>query len=112
MSEDKRRARRFDLHLPVTVTSIGEKEAAAAVRTKDISSSGLFIELDERVQPGTKVEMLVTLPREITQAGAVRLRCTGRVVRVDRQQERTGLAVTIERYEFLRNREAESDTIQ
>lgn len=100
---DKRRARRFELQLPVTVLAVGDKAATTPVRTKDISSTGMFLEFDENVEAGTKVEMVVDLPQEITHAGQVRLRCTGRVVRVDRTKaSRTGVAVTIERYEFTR----------
>lgn len=103
MLDEKRRARRFDLALPVTLVSVGEKDTGQTVRTKDISSSGIFLELDEKVQSGTKVEMVVCLPEEITQAGAVRLKCIGRIVRVDRADQRMGVAITIERYEFLRS---------
>ncbi len=110
--DDKRKARRFELQLPVTVMAVGEKPAGAEVRTKDISSTGMFLELDENVESGTSVEMVVDLPQEITQAGQVRLRCTGRVVRVDRNHpSRTGIAVTIERYEFLRLPDDGSDPV-
>ncbi len=103
MMEEKRRARRFDLHLPVTLLAVGEKKARETVRTRDISSSGMFLELDANAVPGTRVELMVDLPQEITQAGTVRLSCTGRVVRVDKAtQTRTGLAVKIERYQFMR----------
>jgi hypothetical protein len=109
MNEEKRRARRFDLTLPVQVTAVGERKSCRTVRTRDISSTGLFIEFDERVQTGTKVEMLVTLPKEITQVGAVQIRCVGRVVRVDYgSHDRMGVAVTIDRYEFARAAEAGS----
>jgi len=107
MNEDKRRARRFDLDLPVQVLTVGEQKPFETVRTRDISSTGLFIEFDQRVQAGTKVELLVTLPREITQTGPVQIRCMGRVVRVERgERERTGIAVSIDRYDFTRVAEA------
>lgn len=103
MHEEKRRARRFDLSLPVTMISSGAEKRPRVVQTKDISSSGIFLEFDEELRPGTKMEFVVTLPGEITQAGPVRLRCIGRVVRVDRgTPKRAGVAVSIERYEFLR----------
>lgn len=108
MNEEKRRARRFDLNLPVQVVAVGENKASQTVKTRDISSTGLFIEFDQRVQAGTRVELMVTLPREITQVGAVQIHCMGRVVRVERAEpERTGVAVTIDRYEFARLGEAE-----
>jgi hypothetical protein len=103
MNEDKRRARRFDLFLPVQVVTVGELKSSETVRTRDISSTGLFIEFDKRVEAGTKVELVVTLPREITQTGPVQIHCMGRVVRVERgERERTGIAVSIDRYDFTR----------
>jgi len=48
----------------------------------------------------------MTLPHELTQAGPVRVRCLGRVLRSDDQdQGEFGVAAAIERYEFLRNGE-------
>jgi len=103
MHEDKRRARRFDLYLPVQVVTVGETKSSESVRTRDISSTGLFIEFDKRVEAGAKVELLVTLPREITQAGPVQIHCMGHVVRVERgERERTGVAISIDRYDFTR----------
>lgn len=103
MNEEKRRARRFDLALPVTLLSAGPKPAPLTLQSRDISSNGILLECDEEVLPGTTVELVVTLPEEVTQAAPVRLRCLGRVVRVDRGPEkRIGVAVTIERYEFMR----------
>lgn len=104
MADERRRARRFDLSLPVTLLALQEKSGdQQAVRTKDISSTGMFIEFDEDVQIGSKIELIVDLPQEITQAGTVRLSCTGRVVRIDRAKPaRPGVAVSIERYQFMR----------
>ncbi len=103
MADERRRARRFDLTLPVTLLAVEEKADKQTVRTKDISSTGMFIEFDEDVQIGSKIELIVDLPQEITQAGTVRLSCTGRVVRIDRAKPaRPGVAVSIERYQFMR----------
>jgi len=100
---EKRRARRFELALPVTLMSAGEKESPLTVQSRDISSNGILLECDEELRLGTTLELMVTLPKEITQAAPVRLRCLGRVVRVDRKpQKRIGVAVTIDRYEFMR----------
>jgi len=98
-NEEKRKARRFELALPVTLVAGAQEKVP--VQTRDISSSGMLLEFDAQLQPGSKVELEVTLPGEITQAGPVTVRCLGRVVRVDRGS-RTGVAVTISKYEFLR----------
>ena len=100
-NNEKRRARRFELALPVTLIQRNNL-TPLEVRTRDISSSGIFLEFSETMRPGAKVEFVITLPSQITLTTPVRLRCLGRVVRVDRGEKRTGVAVTIERYEFAR----------
>lgn len=73
------------------------------VRTRDISSTGVYLEMAESPQPGSRLEFLLTLPTEITLTGPVQIRCLGKVVRVDRGLDRrVGVAATIERYEFVR----------
>ena len=101
MHEEKRRARRFGLALPVTVSASDKKFVPREVQTRDISSSGIFLDFDQELAKGSSMEVEITLPAEITQAGPVRVRCLGHVVRVNRGA-RTGVAVTIERYEFVR----------
>ena len=47
----------------------------------------------------------MTLPEQITKGNAVRIKCVGKVVRVDHgksEEGSLGVAATIERYEFLR----------
>lgn len=103
MRDEKRRARRFELTLPVTLLAIEERQTQKTVRTRDISSTGLFFEFDQNVTIGSKIELVVDLPQEITQAGNVRLCCTGRVVRIEHPTPaRSGIAVSIDRYQFMR----------
>jgi hypothetical protein len=48
----------------------------------------------------------MTLPHELTQAGPVRVRCLGRVLRSSAEYSGdVGVAAAIERYEFMRNGE-------
>ena len=99
---DKRRARRFPMTLPVALSGSGET-TEGGVQTRDVSSGGVYFEIGEAPQPGSRMEFVLTLPTEITLAGPVRVRCLGKVVRVDRGVgRRVGVAATIDRYEFLR----------
>ena len=99
---EKRRARRFLLTLPLTLTS-GEEPAKDAAQTHDVSSSGVYFELGEAPHPGSRLEFILTLPTEITLSSPVKVRCVGKVIRVERAPgRRVGVAATIERYEFLR----------
>src|SRR3990172_9294721 len=103
-SADKRRAQRFPMELPVAVnpTEVGIGETT--VKTKDISSSGVYLEFNTPMDVGSSLEFVLTLPAEITKGQAVRVKCKGKVVRVDRvaTEAAIGVAATIERYEFLR----------
>ena len=62
---------------------------------------GLFFTTDGEFQPGTQIEFVLTLPKEITQAGDVNIRCYGQVVRVEPSEESRGIAARIDRYEFI-----------
>ena len=49
---------------------------------------------------------MLTLPAEITKGQAVRVKCLGKVIRVDKgltSENSVGVAATIDRYEFLRD---------
>ncbi len=43
----------------------------------------------------------MTLPPEITLAESIRVRCTGKILRVDKTAKEQGVAVAIEQYDFL-----------
>ena len=99
---EKRRARRFPMALPVALMRPGET-TEEPVQTRDISSGGIYFQMAEAPQPGSRMEFILTLPSEITLTGPVQIRCFGKVLRVDRGGSRQiGVAATIERYEFLR----------
>ena len=101
---EKRRATRFPMALPVILSKPAESEEMA--QTRDVSSGGVYFEVGEAPQPGSRLEFVLTLPTEITLTGPVQIRCVGKVVRVDHGMGRQiGVAATIDRYEFLRNRD-------
>ena len=102
---DKRRAQRFPIELPVALTIKQSEGEGTAVKTKDISSSGIYFEFSAPIDVGSSLEFILTLPGEITQGKAVKVKCRGKVVRVDQgalDGNAVGLAATIERYEFVR----------
>jgi hypothetical protein len=74
------------------------------VQTRNVSSSGVYFEFAAPLDVGTALEFVLTLPEQITKGNAVRIKCVGKVVRVDpnKQEGSLGVAATIERYEFLR----------
>ena len=100
---EKRAARRFSMDLPIAVKFLDNGTYEVAGHTRDVSSHGVFIFLNSDVSVGTGIEFVLTLPSEITLADPVRVRCKGRVVRVDRTGREQGVAVAIEKYDFVRN---------
>jgi hypothetical protein len=105
---DKRRTRRFQLELPVSITRAGADGVAAPGLTKNISSSGVLLTTGAEADLGVPIEYTIAL----NHAGPypVNLRCIGKVLRSSRvpaNADRTRnyeIAVTLERYEFVRDR--------
>jgi hypothetical protein len=99
---ERRAARRFTMTLPLKVRYVldnGSIEETA--ETRDISFKGLYFSTSTDVQTGSPIEFVLTLPQQITLAGDVHIRCYGKVLRVEPQEGRHGIAARIERYEFL-----------
>lgn len=69
--------------------------------TRDVSFRGLYFVSESNFEVGSKIEFVLTLPKEITLATDVQIRCSGLVVRVDPRSEQAGIAARIEKYEFL-----------
>lgn len=72
-------------------------------RTRDISARGAYVFLNVPMQEEAKIELVLTLPPEVTLTESIRVRCTGRVVRVDRDSagNQVGVAAQVTCYEFL-----------
>ncbi|HEX4076100.1 MAG TPA: PilZ domain-containing protein [Candidatus Acidoferrales bacterium] len=106
-SKERRTSRRFLMRLPLTVrwtdeTVVGE----ASTESREVSSRGVYFHLPKGLKSGSPVEIVMTLPHELTQAGPVRVRCLGRVLRSSPEHSgEVGVAAAIERYEFMRNGE-------
>ena len=84
------------------LTKPQERVLRRIVRT---NGGGVYFEFASSLEVGTPLEFVLTLPEQITKGNAVRIRCMGKVVRVDTgksEEGSLGIAATIERYEFLR----------
>ena len=101
--QDKRATRRFALRLPVSVsyTENGSQEQPA--QTRDVSARGICFYIDAPIANGAPIEFTLTLPPEITLTESIRVRCRGKVVRVDNggPQGKVAVAAVIDEYEFL-----------
>jgi hypothetical protein len=98
---EKRSTRRFSLDLPISVKFLDNGRREVAGHTRDVSSRGVFMYLDTEIQAGAPIEFVMTLPPEITLSDPIRVRCTGRVLRVDKASHEQGVAVAIDKYDFV-----------
>ena len=96
---EKRSTRRFSLELPVKL--VDHEHGVVTAQTRDVSSRGVYIYLESEIAEGVPVEFVMTLPTEITLADPIRVRCSGRVLRVEKAAARQGVAVSIDRYDFV-----------
>lgn len=98
---EKRATRRFFLDLPIAVKFLDNGTYEVTGHTRDVSSRGVFFYLDSEIAEGTGIEFVMTLPSEITFTGPIRVHCTGRIIRVTRDGKGQGVAVAIEKYDFI-----------
>jgi hypothetical protein len=99
---ERRAARRFSMLLPLKVRfSAGSGVTEKQGETRDVSFRGLYFLIEAVLETGCSIEFVLTLPQQITLAGDVHIRCYARVLRVEPQNGRRGVAARIERYEFL-----------
>jgi hypothetical protein len=88
--------------LPLAIRAGGPNGAIERQgQTRDVSFRGLYFLIDADFEPGSPIEFVLTLPREITMAGDVHIRCFAQIIRVEPHNGRKGVAARIERYEFL-----------
>jgi hypothetical protein len=100
---EKRAARRFALHIPVTIASEGDRTQGAVGQIRDVSARGICFYLESAVAQGSSIAFTLTLPPEITLTDSIRVHCKGRVVRVEDPgvDGKLAVAAVIEEYEFL-----------
>jgi hypothetical protein len=96
---DQRAMRRFTMQLPVQVAKPATNAVAS---TRDVSAKGIFLYLDDEVAADSPIEFTLTLPPEITMTQSIRVNCSGKVVRVERDPRgKYGVAALITHYRFL-----------
>jgi hypothetical protein len=100
--KEKRATRRFPLRLPVSVR-YGEGAEEHAAQTRDVSARGICFFIDSAIQAGSAIDFTLTLPPEITLTESIKVRCKGRVVRVEGGDPagKIAVAAVIDEYEFL-----------
>ena len=101
--DEKRATRRFALRLPLSVSHADRGATSLAAQTRDVSARGICFYLDAPMSTGSAIEFTLTLPPEITLTESIRVRCKGKVVRVDDGlvDAKVPVAAIIDEYEFL-----------
>ncbi len=101
---NKRSRRRYAMALPLHLAAgVGAAPQVQGL-SRDISPEGIYFSLPEPCLLGSLLEFELPLPPELAGGSLVRLRCRGRVVRLERPdvEGRVGVAATIERYQFVK----------
>ena len=89
---ERRQAQRFHITVPVEL-SLGTGI------TRDLSVCGVFVETTQAFVLGEEVQLTLALAH-FSPAQPVRLRCRGRVVRIELPRTGGGIAVAITAYQF------------
>ncbi len=104
---EHRKAKRFELKLPVEVVRKSFLPVSSVGETKNMSASGVLFYAPLQADLGDPIEYIITFPTHSINGGSVNLRCLGKVVRVEANGSAEGggpvlVAATLERYEFVR----------
>jgi len=99
---ERRREDRTQVSVPVKLRQKNSNDAVQSAQTRDLSSSGVFLYSDSAIEPGTKLELVVMLPRELGLGPGGWTLCQASVVRVERSDGKgVGIAATFDRIEVL-----------
>ena len=101
--QERRTTQRFDFNLPVAIKLPGEERIEFGL-AQNISARGAFFYSECAPGEGSDLELTFTMPSEITLMHNLRVRCCGHVMRVEKLADgiRSGVAVSLHGYEFLR----------
>lgn len=100
--QEQRATRRFALKLPVSIKFSNGGVTEVSAETKDVSARGVFFYMDSKIEEGSSIEFTLTLPPEITLTESIRVRCKGRVVRVEASPgSQVGIGAVIDQYDFV-----------
>jgi hypothetical protein len=111
---ERRVGQRFAYNLPVSLREV-PTAAEGLGFTQDLSSRGVFLFTDMALREGVEIELTLKMPSEITLGETMRVRCRGRVLRIegasdkkaapgiegDPAETKIGVAVCLKGYEYL-----------
>ncbi len=97
---ERRAGQRFDFNLPISIEFEGRTVTGCS---QNVSARGVFLYSEANLPEGSAVQLIFTMPSEITLAESMRVRCRGRVLRSGTSARAQGnvLAVQLDSYEYL-----------
>lgn len=93
---ERRSRQRFQLALAVEYKLLGRGDRTGSGKTRNISSTGVLIEVADRQPLSGSIELVVTWPCVLDGVCALKLLMKGRIVRNEGQ----GIAIQSRQYEF------------
>lgn len=105
---ERRAGQRFEIHLPISIEFEGRTVAGFS---QNLSTRGVFLYSEANLPAGAVVQLIFTMPSEITLAESMRVRCRGRVLRSGSSgsSQGNGLAVQLDSYQYLDQSASESN---
>ena len=104
---DRRKARRYDVHLPLQVCMSRQKPAEFfTAQLRDVSRTGIYFLSNVSLAPGIGVELTFALPTERERGASVLVRASAKTIRVSPLRGEVtpvyGVAAAIDRIDFVR----------
>ncbi len=98
LTAERRRSRRYDLHLPVhyRVSERGSAARSGTGTTCEVSTNGLSFRTRKPLRVGSHVEMVIDWPAKFADEFPVDLRMTGFIVRS--RNGRVGVRITSHKF--------------
>lgn len=97
---ERRVGQRFEFNLPISIEFEGRTFSGFC---QNLSTRGVFLFSEASLPEGAVVQLIFTMPSEITLAESMRVRCRGRVLRSPSSNaaQGNGLAVQLDSYQYL-----------
>jgi hypothetical protein len=107
MGGERRKARRYEIYLPVQVCISRQRPAAFhTAQLRDISATGVYFHLNMELDPGARMELTFALPTDKDSGASVLIRASAKALRVSplqgEEEPLFGVAASIDRIDFVR----------
>jgi hypothetical protein len=98
-TKEHRLAPRFAMQVPVEF--LLDDGSRLRAFTRDLSANGIFVSLKQPLHPQSYLRFLIRFPEEITSSCKLLAVCDGSIVRREQGKYSEGIAVRIDRFQFL-----------